>query len=549
MGKNTTSHISSTPEQLATMSDSSINSDEAQLRAFGYKQVLHRSWGQAENICASFCALYFVGGIRYVFSVGIAAGGAPALWSSWLVTVVCSCITAAMLAEVCSSIPLSGSIYIWAAECGGKKWGRLAGFIVAFWSTTAWTSFLASINTGTMNYLLSELVIFEKDFPGGIDMNNIKFRAVVWIGAELFLWSAVGINMINPRTFRWIFFGTAAIMMLDWLLTLIWLPIGVSQTYGFQDSSFFTETFNGTGAPTGWNWLLSFLFTSGVLTGFDASGHVAEETKNASLTAARGIFWSCFASAVLGTPIIFLFLACSPNLDVLYSLNAPQPFVLIYSLALGKGGQLVMTIIAILGLWLNTVVCIIAASRLVFAIARDGVLPGSKWIGKVKPNGQPKNAILFTGMVAGVLLLTILPSPVAFTSLVSAGAMPTIAAYALIPFLRLFVTPGELKTAKWSNGRFSTPFLWISLARVLLLRPRSPSPLAMKVTTATRPSERAKASRPDRWTACLVGIVRTPSSSQCLADRLDAARRSQCRAGTGVHGISPQPHKAKDAKD
>merc|ERR1712093_609540 len=231
-----------------------------------------------------------------------------------------------------------------------------------------------------------------------------------------------------------------------------------SQTYGFQDSSFFTETFDGTGAPTGWNWLLSFLFTSGVLTGFDASGHVAEETKNASLTAARGIFWSCFASAVLGTPIIFLFLACSPNLDVLYSLNAPQPFVLIYSLALGKGGQLVMTIIAILGLWLNTVVCIIAASRLVFAIARDGVLPGSKWIGKVKPNGQPKNAILFTGMVAGVLLL---------------------------PFLRLFVTPGELKTAKWSNGRFSTPFLWISLIWNTFLLTTLISPYYFPVTADT----------------------------------------------------------------
>jgi hypothetical protein len=38
-----------------------------------------------------------------------------------------------MLAEVCSAIPLSGSIYIWAAECGGAKYGRLIGFIVAFW--------------------------------------------------------------------------------------------------------------------------------------------------------------------------------------------------------------------------------------------------------------------------------------------------------------------------------------------------------------------------------------------------------------------------------
>lgn len=100
----------------------------------------------------------------------------------------------------------------------------------------------------------------------------------------------------------------------------------------------------------------------------------------------------------------------------MFSLDAPQPFVVLYSLALGKGGQLVMVIIAVLGLWLNTVVCIIAASRLVFAIARDGVLPGSSWIGKVQENGQPKNAVLFTGAVAGILLLTILPSPVAFTS-------------------------------------------------------------------------------------------------------------------------------------
>lgn len=279
-----------------------------------------------------------------------------------------------------------------------------------------------------MNYLMSELVVFEIAFPDGIDTDNIKFRAVVWAGAEILLWTAVAINMINPRSFRWVFFITAGIMMADWLLTLIWLPIGVSKTYGFQDSSWWTTVYNGTGGPDGWNWILAFLFTSGVLTGFDASGHVAEETKNASLTAARGVFWSCVISAVLGTSMVFLFLACSPGFDDLYALAAPQPFVLIYQMALGNGGQVVMTVIAILGLWLNSAVCIIAASRLVFAIARDGVLPGSAWIGRVNDGGQPKNAILFVGIIASLLLCTILPSPVAFTSLVSAGALPTVAA-------------------------------------------------------------------------------------------------------------------------
>jgi translation initiation factor 5B len=77
-------------------------------------------------------------------------------------------------------------------------------------------------------------------------------------------------------------------------------------------------------------------------------------------------------------------------------------------------------------------VAIIAASRLVFAIARDGVLPGSWWISRVTPDGQPRNAVTIIWLVGSALLCTILPSPVAFTSLVSAAGVPTITAYALI---------------------------------------------------------------------------------------------------------------------
>lgn len=52
-------------------------------------------------------------------------------------------VTAAVLAEICSAIPLSGSIYIWASEAAGRKHGRLVGFIVSFWSSAAWMTFAA----------------------------------------------------------------------------------------------------------------------------------------------------------------------------------------------------------------------------------------------------------------------------------------------------------------------------------------------------------------------------------------------------------------------
>ena len=43
---------------------------------------------------------------------------------------------------------------------------------------------------------------------------------------------------------------------------------------------------------------------------------------------------------------------CTPDLDTLFSLGAPQPFVQLYALALGKPGSIVMTVLATLGLLL-----------------------------------------------------------------------------------------------------------------------------------------------------------------------------------------------------
>jgi len=118
--------------------------------------------------------------------------------------------------------------------------------------------------------------------------------------------------------------------MLDFFLNLIWLPIGAANTWGFRSThEAFMTTYNGTGAPEGWNWCLSYLATAGILIGFDASGHVAEETKNASITAARGIFWSTVASGIggLATIILFLFCAVSTKRIVQSNIRALLTFI------------------------------------------------------------------------------------------------------------------------------------------------------------------------------------------------------------------------------
>ncbi|KAF5723464.1 amino-acid permease [Fusarium mundagurra] len=428
----------------------------------GYKPVLERSFNQFHNFATTFAALYFIGGVRVTFSTGIAAGGNLAYWTSYIVTCVFTFITAAVIAEICSSLPLAGSIYLWAAEAGGPRYGRLFGFVVAWWSTTAWTTFCASNTQAAVNYMLSEIVVFNTDFPS--DSSSVKFRAVQWILTEIMLALACIWNLLpQARYFKWIFGLSSGIVILDFVLNLIWLPIATSNTLGFRSThDAFMTTYNGTGAPPGWNWCLSYLATAGVLIGFDASGHVAEETKNASVAAARGIFWSTVVSGIGGFIVVILFLFCVPDAETLFSYGGPQPFVSVYAAILGEGGHIVMNIVCILALWFNTAIAVTAASRLVFAVARDGVLPWSSWVSKVEA-GQPRNAVYVVWGVASVITCTILPSAVAFTSLVSAAGVPSAAAYGLISLARLFLTPKNFPKPAWSLGRLSKPFQVIAV--------------------------------------------------------------------------------------
>ncbi|KLP21722.1 Uncharacterized protein LW94_5248 [Fusarium fujikuroi] len=424
--------------------------------------VLERSFNQFHNFATTFAALYFIGGVRVTFSTGIAAGGNLAYWTSYIITCVFTFITAAIIAEICSSLPLAGSIYLWAAEAGGPRWGRLFGFVVAWWSTTAWTTFCASNTQAAVNCLLSEIVVFGTDFPS--DSSSVKFRAVQWILTEILLALACIWNLLPPaRYFKWIFSVSSSVVILDFVLNLIWLPIATSKTLGFRSThDAFMTTYNGTGAPPGWNWCLSYLATAGILIGFDASGHVAEETKNASVAAARGIFWSTVVSGLGGFAVVILFLFCVPDAQTLFSYGGPQPFVSVYAAILGQGGHVVMNVVCILALWFNTAIAVLAASRLVFAVARDGVLPWSGWVSKVVA-GQPRNAVYVVWGVASIITCTILPSAVAFTSLVSAAGVPSAAAYGLICLGRLLLTPKNFPKPAWSLGRLSKPFQFIAV--------------------------------------------------------------------------------------
>ncbi|KFZ02039.1 hypothetical protein V500_00489 [Pseudogymnoascus sp. VKM F-4518 (FW-2643)] len=465
-----------TPPSSTSLSD---DKDDLDLQKLGYKSVLARGWGSFDNFACSFSALYCIGGIRVLFYIALSNGGPAALWSSWISGSILSIITSATLAEACSTYPAAGSIYYWAFQSwGGGKLGRFISFMVAAWTLVAWTAFLAADSFGVANYLVSEVVVFNPNTTFPHDTSDVKARAVAWAFSLFFLAIATLMNFLPPRSYAWVFRAGVIVIAIDILLNFIWLPIGVSKTYGFQSAEFvFTSTYNGGGTSPSLNWVLSWFLVSSCLVGEDASGHVAEETISAKKAAANGVFWATVASAVCGFPIILVFLFCMPPIDTFYDTAAPQPFINMYALALGPRAHVVATIVAMIGAILNTSISMVAASRLVFAVARDSIFPFSESLCRVSKSKQPHNAVIFIASIAALLLCTQLPSQVAFMSLTSTSAAGSIAAYGLVGFGRAFITRKTFKPSVFDLGRFGVmmavvTFVWNGFAFAVLCAPQ-----------------------------------------------------------------------------
>ena len=88
----------------------------------------------------------------------------------------------------------------------------------------------------TANYIVTQVVVWEVSFPGGTGDDNLKWRALIWAISESLLILSVAINYLPPKIYSGIFKFGVVMMMLDFLLCVIWLPVGVSQTYGFRSA-------------------------------------------------------------------------------------------------------------------------------------------------------------------------------------------------------------------------------------------------------------------------------------------------------------------------
>jgi amino acid transporter len=225
-------------------------------------------------------------------------------------------------------------------------------------------------------------------------------------------------------------------------------------------------------APAGLLFVLALLQAQWTYTGYDASAHVAEETRMARLNSAWGIFLSVAVSAVVGYVMLLVLTWCIPNGDVAATAADPYPVLYIVSRNLAPVLTNAIAIVIGVAMWLCGLASVTSMGRMWYAFARDDGMPGSKYLKRVSGKHRtPVWAIVVTSVLA--VLVCLYAS--AFYVVTSISTIALYLAYVIPIFLNLRNRLDPSLTP-WSLGRFgpvinAIAILWCGFIAVVFMLP------------------------------------------------------------------------------
>jgi amino acid transporter len=361
--------------------DASAISDDEYLERLGYEPQLNRKLGVFSSFALQFGNIAPVGGIVFTFSVGLVAVGPSMLWP-WLIAGALQILIAFCVAEACSAYPVAGGAYNIVSRLGGTFLGWQTGW----WLEMAHTFSLASSCIGIAPVVLSWFGVTASHW------------VLVGFAAALILLATL-INVVSVKlSSRFVNAGVIATLAACVLVSVVLasaLALGGRQANGFH---FLLTTQGAVSGSIVLPLLYAALLPCIVLNGFDVSGNVGEETKDASRAVPRAMVMANVSSYGFGTIVILLLLLAMGR--VTDTLAAVQPVTYILDPVLGHAIAKAFEILAVMGLFVSAAVLQLAGARVLWAQARDNMLPLSSSFARLNKEQVPSFAVWFTAVVA-----------------------------------------------------------------------------------------------------------------------------------------------------
>jgi amino acid transporter len=430
--------------------------DEQTLHRLGYAQELFRSMGGFQNFAISFTIISILAGCLTSYYIAFGQGGPIAVTWGWLLVGLMSTIVALAMAEIASAFPTAGGLYYWASKLGSPAWGWFTGWfnLIGQVAVTAAIGYgLATFGTALLNFWF--------DYP-----NTKEYIFLLYL---IFLAAALVINLMNVSITALLntisaYWHMAGVVFIVLVLALV--PDN-HQSFGYV----FGETVNATGfggdKTTGFVFI--YVFLTGLLmaqytiTGFDASAHMAEETHQASRSAAVGMYMSVVVSVVFGFILLVAVTFAVPSTDgAIENLGFLVPWV--WAESMGQNWAEALLFICVIAQFFCVTASITSASRMLFAFSRDGAVPGHRLWRQVGRNRVPHLSVVAIVVASAAIMI-----PAYWNYLVGYLVGTGIAVIGLyiafiLPVVLRFRLGDRFETGAWTLGKH---YKWIDLIAII----------------------------------------------------------------------------------
>jgi len=450
-------------EVISALPVQEVDADAAALAELGYKQELKRGMSGFSNFAVSFSIISILAGCITSYSIALRSGGPAAINLGWPIAGVLVFCVALSMAEICSRYPTAGGLYFWAGRLAKRHKRQWAWYV-------GWFNFLGEIAvTAAIDFGCATTMMAFASLTFGVEPNAyLTFGLFVVLLLVHALLNTIGVSLVSllSNVSAWWHIAGAAI-----IVGVLWILPTHHQSFAWTMTTWHNET--------GWDFgpyvfMMGLLMAQYTYTGYDASAHVAEETKNAAVAAPKGIVMSVAVSVIGGWILLYSITAAiqdgsDSGLAATLATDTGLPPAQIFLDALNNPDMAKFLLFIVCGAqFFCGMASVTANSRMTYAFSRDNALPGSRIWAKVNARtGTPTNSIWLC--VAGAMLLALpaLVNTTAYLAVTSIAVIGLYIAYIVPVFLRLLNR--DFTQGPWNLGRWSRPIGWIAVAWVAII--------------------------------------------------------------------------------
>ncbi|KAK7343429.1 hypothetical protein VNO77_12171 [Canavalia gladiata] len=479
------------PSHVAANGHAPSDSGLARLQELGYKQELKRDLSVVSNFAFSFSIISVLTGVTTLYNTGLNYGGPVSFVYGWFIASAFTMVVALSMAEICSSFPTSGGLYYWSAKLAGPAWAPFASWITGWFNIVGQWAVTTSVDF-SLAQLIQVIILLSSGGKNGGGYEASKYVVIAFHGGILLLH-----GIINSLPISWLsFLGQLAAIwnVLGVFVLMIVIPSVATERASakFVFTHFNTENGDGINSKP-YIFLLGLLMSQYTLTGFDASAHMTEETRDADRNGPKGIISAVGISIVVGW--VYILGITFAVTDILYLLNEnndaggyaiAEIFYLAFKKRYGHGtGGIICLVIVAVAIFFCGMSSVTSNSRMAYAFSRDGAMPLSSLWHKVNKQEVPIYAVWLSVFISFCMALTSLGSIVAFEAMVSIATIGLYIAYALPIFFRVTLAQNHFVPGPFNLGHYGVIVGWVAVLWVVTISILFSLPVSYPITIET----------------------------------------------------------------